>query len=269
MSDRTPLLDAARRPMPRFNAMGTVALIRMELRRFLGGWQYAILAPVLTTLLFVAIFALALGDARAPALGLPFFVFLGPGLVAMTAFSTAFEAAGWSAIDAKVMGTMDVLLSAPLRPVELVAGFVVAALLLALLNGLLVALALQAVVPVVPAAPLEAVAALALGCLLFAAIGLLAGLWASKFDHVATVQNFLVGPAVFLSGAFFPVADYPAAITDLMHGSPAFWAVDGVRRGMTGTGEAAPLSLVALAAVVALALAFCRHAVAAGWKLKR
>jgi len=269
MSDHARLLDAARRPMPRFNAMGTAALVGMELRRFLGGWQYAILAPVLTTLLFVAIFALALGDARAPALGLPFFVFLGPGLVAMTGFSTAFEAAGWSAIDAKVMGAMDVLLAAPLRPVELVAGFVVSALLLALLNGLLVALALQAVVPAVPAAPFVAFAALALGCVLFAVIGLLAGLWASKFDQVATVQNFLVSPAVFLSGAFFPVADYPAPIETIMHGNPAFWAVDGVRRGMTGMGAAAPLSLVALAILVVLALAFCRHAVAAGWKLKR
>lgn len=269
MTDRARLLDAARRPMPRFNAMGTAALVRMELRRFVKGWQYAILAPVLTTLLFVAIFALALGDARAPALGLPFFVFLAPGLVAMTAFSTAFEAAGWSAIDAKVMGTMDVLLSAPLRPVELVAGFVVAALLLALVNGLLVAAALQAIVPLVPAAPWQALAALVLGCVLFAVTGLLAGLWASKFDHVATVQNFLVSPAVFLSGAFFPVADYPSAIEALMHGNPAFWALDGVRRGMTGAGESSPLTLGALAIVVGVALVFCRHAVAAGWKLKR
>jgi len=263
-------LAAASRPMPLLNLMGVASLTRMELRRFAKGWQYAILAPVLTTLLFFAVFSLALGDARAPALGLPFFHFLAPGLIAMTAFSTAFDAAGWTAIDAKVSGTMDVLIAAPLRPGELIAGFLGAAVILALVNGLLVAVCMQPFVPLLPVAPLHVFAALVPGTVIFAVIGLLAGMWATKFDQVATVQNFLVAPAVFLSGAFFPVEDYGGLIEQAMHGNPAFWAIDGVRHGFTGTGETDPgLSLVLLAIVALAAVAFCRHAVAAGWKLRR
>lgn len=256
--------------MPTLNLLGVVTLTRMELRRFVDGWQYTILAPVLTTLLFFAVFSLALGDARAPALGLPFFHFLAPGLIAMTTFSTAFEAAGWTAIDSKVTGTMDVLVAAPLRAAELVAGFLAAAVILAMVNGLLVAICMQPFIPLLPVDPLLVLACMVLGAVLFAVIGLLAGMWATKFDHVATVQNFLVAPAVFLSGAFFPVEDYGGVIEAGMQGSPAFWAIDGVRRGFTGTGETDPaLSVSLLVLVVLAAVVFCHRAVAAGWKLKR
>ena len=260
----------AERPMPLLNLLGVVTLVRMELRRYLDGWHYAILAPVLTTLLFFAVFALALGADRAPVLGLPFFHFLAPGLIAMTAMSTAFEAAGWTAIDSKISGTMDVLVAAPLRPSELVAGFLVSALCLAMINSLLVAICMQPFVPLLPAAPLTALASLVLGSLVFAVIGLLAGMWASKFDHVATVQNFLVAPAVFLSGAFFPIGDYGRELAAAMQGNPAFWAIDGVRRGFTATGESdGAITLPLLALVAVMAVLFARHAVAAGWKLKR
>lgn len=256
--------------MPLFNGMGVATLVCMELRRYRDGWHYAVLAPVLTTLLFFAVFALALGTERAPVMGLPFFHFLAPGLIAMTAMSTAFEAAGWTAIDSKISGTMDVLVAAPLRPGELVAGFLISAVCLALINSLLVAVCMQPFVPLLPVAPLEALAGLVLGSLLFAVIGLLAGLWASKFDHVATVQNFLVAPAVFLSGAFFPIAGYGGVLTDAMQGNPAFWAIDSVRRGFTATGESeGGLTLPLLALVAAIAVIFARHAVAAGWKIKR
>jgi len=263
-------LVAAGRPMPMFNVLGVTTLVHMELRRYLHGWHYAILAPVLTTLLFFAVFALALGADRAPVMGLPFFHFLAPGLIAMTAMSTAFEAAGWTAIDAKVNGTMDVLIAAPLRPGELVTGFLVAAVCLALINSLLVAVCMQPFVPLLPVAPLTALASLILGSLVFAVIGLLAGMWASKFDHVATVQNFLVAPAVFLSGAFFPISGYGPLLAEAMQGNPAFWAIDGVRRGFTATGESdGALTLPLLAVVAIVAVLFARHAVAAGWKLKR
>lgn len=258
------------RTMPACNILGVATLVHMELRRYRDGWQYAVLAPVLTTLLFFAVFALALGADRAPVMGVPFFHFLAPGLIAMTAMSTAFEAAGWTAIDAKISGTMDVLLAAPLRPAELVAGFLIAAVCLATINGLLVAVCMQPFVPLLPAAPLEALACLLLGSLVFAVIGLLAGMWASKFDHVATVQNFLVAPAVFLSGAFFPVAEYGGLLSAAMQGNPAFWAIDGVRRGFLATGESdGALTLPLLGVFALVAALFARHAVASGWKLKR
>jgi ABC-2 type transport system permease protein len=270
MSDPAITLPAAARAMPLCNVMGMTTLVRMELRRYLDGWHYAVLAPVLTTLLFFAVFALALGADRADVMGIPFFHFLAPGLIAMTAMSTAFEAAGWTSIDSKISGTMDVLLSAPLRPGELVAGFLIAAVCLATINALLVAICMQPFVPLLPVAPLEALASLLLGSLLFAVIGLLAGLWASKFDHVATVQNFLVAPAVFLSGAFFPVAGYGGLLSEAMQGNPAFWAIDGVRRGFTTTGESEGwITLPLLALVAVVAVFFARHAVAAGWKIKR
>lgn len=257
------------RTMPAVNALGVWTLMRIVARRFVDGWQYAILAPVLTTLLFFAVFALALGDQRAPVMGLPFFHFLAPGLVAMTAMSTAFEAAGWATIDAKISGTMEVFLAAPLRPTELAAGLLAPAVGLGLVNGALVVACMQPFVPLLPHDPLSALAFLAGGSTITAGVGLFAGLWANKYDHVATVQNFVVAPLVFLSGAFFPVAAYGWGLDRIMQWNPVFWAIDGMRRGFVSVGEGpAALEAPLLALIVVALLFLARGWFAAGWRIK-
>ena len=264
------ILPDASRPMPLLNLRGFAALYAMEVRRAVDGWQYAILAPVLTTLLFFAVFSLALGGTRAPVMGVAFLEFVAPGLVAMTALSTAFEAAGWSTIDSKVTGTMDSFVAAPLRPGEIVAAFLLAAMSAGLVNGALVLVCLVPLVEAGPADPLLMLGYGVAGTTVAAALGLAAGIWAEKFDHVASVQSFAVAPLVFLSGAFFPVADYGRILDDVMHANPFFWITDGIRQGQIGVGEAeAALTLPLAGIAAAVAALACQRLVAAGWRLRR
>lgn len=261
--------DAAR-PMAPLNPLGLATLVAMELARYAKGWQYTVLEPVLTTLLFFAVFALTLGDTRAPVMGLPFLAFIAPGLVAMTALATAFGGAGWFTIDAKVTGTMDGLVAAPLRPAEFVAAYLVSAVTGGVVNGLIVMLLIEPFVPIAPQAPLLMLASAVLGCVITGGIGLITGIWAEKFDHVATVQTFVMAPLVFLSGAFFPVGDYGWHLDALLRATPIFWTIDGIRRGLTGVGEGAPaLDLALLAGTAAVTALACHRIVASGWKLKR
>ncbi|MEM7123663.1 MAG: ABC transporter permease [Pseudomonadota bacterium] len=257
-------------PLPLVNWMGVRTLFWMELRRYLKAWPYAIGAPVLTTLLFLAVFDLALGDLRRDIDGVPFLVFLAPGLVAMTVMTTAFEITGWSTIDAKIRGTIQAQLSAPLRPTEFVGAHVLAGAVGGLVNGLLVVVAMQ---------PFIAITPIDLGLLLYftvtsalfmASVGIAAGIQADKYDHVATIMNFLITPMIFLSGVFFPVSAYSPLFADLAHLSPFFWIIDGARHGYLGVGEAPLLpSMVLTGAMTIIALIGLTFMVARGYKLKQ
>jgi ABC-2 type transport system permease protein len=253
-----------------FNSLGFVTLFSMDLRRYLKAWQHLIAAPVITTLMFFAIFDLALGGARADIEGVAYLDFVAPGLIAMTTMLTAFEMTAWSTIDAKIRGTMDALVAAPLRPIEFVAAQILASVAAGLLNGLLVVIVMQPFVAIAPAAPLTMLTFAVAGAIIMACAGMAAGIHAEKFDHVATVLSFIVTPAIFLSGVFFPVGTYHGVITKIAHASPFFWAIDGFRQGFVGAGEAPVAQSAALLwAVAGLAFGGLWVLVARGYKLKR
>jgi ABC-2 type transport system permease protein len=256
--------------MPLFNVLGFVTFFSMEFRRYLKAWQHAIVAPVITTLLFFAIFDLTLGAARADVAGVPFLTFVAPGLISMTVMLTAFEMCAWSTIDARIRGTMDALVAAPLRTIEFVAAPVLACAAAGLMNGLIVSVAMQPFVPIAPEAPLAALGFAAGGAIILAAAGMAAGIYAEKFDHVASILSFVVTPAIFLSGVFFPVAAYGGVFADIAHASPFFWVVDGLRQGLLGVGDMRPgLSAALLGTAVVVAVAALWSMVARGYKLKQ
>lgn len=257
-------------PLPLVNWMGLRTLFWMEFRRYLKAWPYAIGAPVLTTLLFLAVFDLALGGVRRDVDGVPFLVFLAPGLVAMTVMTTAFEITGWSTIDAKIRGTIQAQLSAPLRPTEFVAAHVMAGAVGGLINGLLVLIAMQPFVANTPVDPMLLLYFAIASAVLMACAGIAAGIYAEKYDHVATFMNFLITPAIFLSGVFFPVSAYGPFFADLAHLSPFFWLIDGARHGYIGIGEGQIVaSMVMTGAIAIVAVAGLTVMVARGYKLKQ
>ena len=258
------------RAMPIFNGLGFVTLFSMEFQRYLKAWQYAIAAPVITTLLFFAVFDLTLGGMRADVEGIAYLEFVAPGLISMTIMMTAFEMSGWSTIDAKIRGTMDALIAAPLRPIEFVTAQVLSSAAAGLANGLLVVIIMQPFLPIVPEAPLTMLIFATAGAINMACAGMAAGIHAEKFDHVATTLSFIVTPAIFLSGAFFPVSAYNGVFTDIAHASPFFWVIDGFRQGFVGVGEA-PVGQSAVLLWMFTALVFCGLwvMVARGYKLKR
>lgn len=257
-------------PLPYFNARGFATLFAMEFRRYLKAWQYALVAPVVTTLLFFAIFDLALGGVRADVDGVAYLPFVAPGLIAMTVMMTAFEMSGWSTIDSKIRGSLDSLVAAPLRPMEFVAAPVLSNAAAGLTNGLVVLVVMQPFVPVLPEALFVVLSFAAAGAILMACAGMAAGIYAEKFDHVASIVSFGIAPVMFLSGVFFQVSAYGSPFSELARLSPFFWVIDGLRHAFVGVGEAAMWVAALISWVLALiALCGLTAMVACGYKLKR
>ena len=269
--DKTSVINAeAGQRMPLVNHIGIASLYRWEVRRYIKGWQHSIVGPVGTTLLFLAIFGLALTGLRADVEGLPFLHYVAPGLVMMTAMSTSFEMVAWAMIDSKIRGSLAALLSAPLRPIELTGVLLAAGVTAGMMTGGLAILLMQIFVPLAPVDPAMMLAYALPGCLLTASAGLIAGICATKFDHVANVAGLGVSPLIFLSGVFFPISSYGWGLDGLVRLSPAFWAIDGFRQGFVGVSEATmTTSLLPLVVFAGLLVFACHCILLTGYKVKQ
>ena len=182
------------------NVVGLLTLIKREVDRFATVYLQTIIAPMVTTLLFYAIFALAFGGIAREVGGVPFLKFLAPGLIMMTMVQNAFANASSSMIIAKIQGNIVDLLMPPLSSVELMVGFLIGAVLRGLAVGFATSLAVYVFVPFTVHAFWVVMAFGILGSLMLGALGLAAGIWAEKFDHIATVTNFIVTPLTFFIG---------------------------------------------------------------------
>jgi ABC-2 type transport system permease protein len=226
-------------------------------------------APAATALLFLAIFALALGGAVRQVAGVPFLEFLAPGLIMMSMVQNAFANTSSTVIVAKMQGTVIDLVMPPLSPTELQLGLIAGAVTRALLIGLLLPLLM------LPFVDLEIAH---LGFLVFHAVaasmalalaGLMTGIWAAKFDHVATIQNFVVMPLAFLSGTFYSVQQLPPVFYTVSQFNPFFYMIDGFRYGFLGRADGTPwVGLVVMAGLTALLWIACHRMIASGYKIK-
>lgn len=260
-------------PMPRpvgaVNWVGFQTLVGKEVRRFLKVWVQTIAAPVVTTLLFYAVFALALGGVVRTVGGVPYMEFLAPGLIMMAITQNAFANASSSMLVSKVQGNIVDVLMPPLSATELTLAYVLGGLIRGLLVGVVTWAAIALVVPLPVLHPgyilFHAVAA----ATLLALLGLIGGIWADKFDHMAAVTNFVVTPLAFLSGTFYSIESVPPTFHFLAHLNPFFYFIDGFRYGFIGLtdGTLGTGILVMLGANLALGFAAWRM-IAKGYKLK-
>ena len=251
------------------NWLGLWTLYVKEVRRFGKVATQTIIAPVVTTLLFLAIFALALGGATREVGGVRFTQFLAPGLVMMAMVQNAFANTSSSIMISKIQGNIVDMLMPPLSPGELTLAFAAGGVTRGLAVGLAVALTMALFVPVeirdAGAVVFYAVAA----SLMLSLIGVLAGIWAEKFDHMAAITNFVITPFAFLSGTFYSVERLPEIWRMAAHLNPFFYMIDGFRYGFIGHADA-PLGLGAAVLVGAdlllwvLVYAFFRR----GYRLK-
>ena len=235
--------------------LGAQTLFKKELLRF---WKVAfqtIAAPVLTAVLYLMIFGHVLDD-HVKVHGLAYGSFLLPGLVMMAVLQNAFANSSSSLIQSKVTGNLVFLLLTPLGPRAWFSAYVGAAMVRGLLVGSGVALATLWFVPWAGFQPAHLGWALVfalLGAGIMGALGLIAGLWADKFDQLAAFQNFVVMPMTFLAGVFYSVDSLPTFWKAVSHLNPFFFMVDGFRYGFFGVSDTSPwVSL----GVVALAFAF-------------
>ncbi len=260
-------------PAPRqigaVNWVGLWTLYLKEVRRFIKVATQTVLAPLVTTLLFLAIFSLALGRASATIGGVPYLQFLAPGLVMMAMVQNAFANTSSSLMISKIQGNIVDVLMPPLSAAELTIGFAAGGVSRGLMVGAAVGAAMAIVVPFqihsVPFLLFHAVAA----SLLMALIGMLAGIWADKFDHLAAVTNFVITPFAFLSGTFYSVERLPGLWKLIAHLNPFFYMIDGFRYGFIGHADGSLAIGIAVMGGANLALGLLTwRLVTVGWKLK-
>lgn len=257
------------RRYPGVNWIGVRTLYLREVRRFWKVGAQTVAAPVVTTLLYMLVFVVALQGARPPLHGTPFALFVAPGLIMMAMLNNAFANASSSLIQAKIMGTATDFLTPPLSPLELTLGFTLGAATRGLAVGLVTA------VCVLPFAPLGVANIFAVAWFALAAsfimgmTGVLAGLWSEKFDHLAAVQNFIVMPMTFLSGTFYLVENLPEPFRSISHYNPFFYLIDGFRYGFIGHAESnLTVGVIGSAALMAAMGAICWLVFRSGWRLK-
>jgi ABC-2 type transport system permease protein len=232
----TPTPPQVRRFGP-VNWVGLRTLYFKEVRRFLKVATQTVLAPLVTTLLFLAIFSLALGRAVQTVGGVSFPLFLAPGLIMMAMVQNAFANTSSTLVIAKVQGNIVDLLMPPLTPGELTLGLAAGGLTRGLVVGAVIwgafALLLPTEVHDIVFVLFHAIAA----SLMLSLLGVLGGLWSEKFDHIAAVTNFVITPFAFLSGAFYSTERLPEFWRTLAHLNPFFYMIDGFRYGFIGHAD--------------------------------
>ena len=270
-----PPLDSAPTLGPRkygaVNWLGMWTLCLRETRRFWKVGMQTLFAPVVSSLLMLFVFKLAFNAGGAQVGGVAFETFLAPGVVMMAILNNAFANTSSSLIIAKVQGNSVDFLMPPLSPGELTIGFLSGAVT----RGVLVGAVTYAAVWIMQITPftvanLFAVFYFALvASLLMGAVGLLGGIWADKFDHMAAVQNFVIMPLTRLSGTFYPIGRLPEPFVTISHFNPFFQIIDGFRYGFTGHAEGNLWLGAGMSGAITLALCvWCWALLKRGYKLK-
>lgn len=268
MTSSTYLPTGARR-FGRVNWLGLWTLYVKEVRRFWKVGTQTIAAPVVSTLLFLLIFKLALGSARPAVNGVPFADFLAPGLIMMAILTNAFANSSSSLIMAKVQGTLVDILMPPLSPWELTFGFIAGAATRGLLVALATGLAMLPFVSFPMVHPWAVIFYALMASLLLSSIGILAGIWADKFDHLSAVTNFLITPLIFLSGTFYSVKILPGFFFTASQVNPFFYLIDGFRYGMVGHADSAiTAGVTGLLVLNGVCILWCYWLFRSGYKLK-
>ncbi|MBF0327102.1 ABC transporter permease [Magnetospirillum moscoviense] len=262
-----------RPPVPRsygaVNWLGFRTLLGKEVRRFLKVHFQTITAPVVTTLLFLAVFSLALGRVAADVHGVAFSEFLAPGLIMMAMVQNAFANTSSSLIIAKVQGNIVDMLMPPLSPIEQTVAVALGGVARGLLVGLVVTAAMSLFVRIhISSLGLIAFHAV-MGSLMLSLLGMIGGIWADKFDHMAAVTNFIVTPLSFLSGTFYSIDRLPETFQLLAKLNPFFYMIDGFRAGFIGQADGSvALGIVMVTLVDAGLMLLTWRMLATGYKLK-
>jgi ABC-2 type transport system permease protein len=250
---------------------GLKTLYIKEVRRFFKVQLQTVWAPAVTTLLYLAIFTVALGRAGRTVMGVSFADFIAPGLIVMAMMQNAFANSSFSLLVGKIQGNIVDYLMPPLSTGELIAGLAGAAVTRAFLVGFAVWLAmlLWPGVSVSIHHPALVFWFGLMGALLLSFLGLSTSLWAEKFDHAAAVTNFVVTPLSLLSGTFYSVNQLAPTFRAVSHANPFFYVISGFRAGFLGISDS-PLwiGVVGLFILNIALWAICYALLKSGWKIK-
>jgi ABC-2 type transport system permease protein len=248
---------------------GPWTLLKKELLRF---WRVAfqtVAAPVITALLYLLIFSHVLESHVQVYEGVPYTAFLIPGLIMMSVLQNAFANSSSSIIQSKVMGNIVFVLLTPLTHLQFFSAFLVAAIIRGLVVGLCIYLGAMWFVDLQMAHPAYIFAFALLGSALLGTFGIIAGIWADRFDQMAAFQNFVIMPLSFLSGVFYSIHSLPPFWQKVSQLNPFFYMIDGFRYGFFGKGDVSPLISLAIVSLSFLLLAWITlKMLKSGYKLR-
>ncbi len=250
------------------NVTGAKTLFMKEVRRFLRVPGQTVLQPLISTSLYFIVFAYTLGGRQSEVDGVPYAQFIVPGLVFLGIANNAFLNASSSFFITKIQGTLVDLLVAPLGPTELLIGFISGAMV----RGILVGLLTWVVALFFTGGHLvhlgTTVLFLTLSAYVFAVLGLIAGVWAEKFEQINFFPTFLMLPLTFLGGVFYSVQHLPEPFRTISLFNPVVHMVEGLRGGMLGLPESSPLGLGLLLGLAVVSTAVAWQMLRVGYKLK-
>jgi ABC-2 type transport system permease protein len=268
MDARTEAPAIVSRQYGAVNWLGLQTLLAREVKRFIKVGMQTVFAPLVQTLLFMMVFALVRGG-NWPDTTRPYADGLAAGLVMMSIISNAFQNSSSSITIAKVQGNAVDFLMPPISAFELTVAFILGAAARGFLVGLVSLIAVAWIANVAPANPLIAIYYAFVGSVIFGAIGLIGGIWAEKFDHLAAVTNFVVVPLTFLSGTFYSTDGLPDALRAFAHFNPVFFLMDGFRYGFIETHDAPLLQGAIVCGVLAVVMSVASWAVLkSGYRLR-
>lgn len=258
------------------NWIGLKSLYMKEVQRFFKVQTQTIWAPAITTLLFLIIFSVALGRGDREVLGVNFATFVAPGLIIMGMMQNAFANAGFSFLSGKIQGTIIDFLMPPLSEGELMLAMVAAAVTRAIFVGLAVAAAMLfwPDVKLTVSHPWAIAWFGLMGAIFLSLLGLLASIWAEKFDHNAAITNFIIAPLSLLSGTFYVIDNLAPAFQAVSRANPFFYIISGFRFGFLGQSDIGSTNAAVLQSAIGigamnLVLALVTYLVLrSGWKLK-
>ncbi len=219
------------------NWIGFQTLWIKECQRFLIVWMQTLLSPLISSLLFLSVLTLALGNDRSDVLGYPFINFLAPGLIAMSLITQSFSHSVSSLMIAKVQLNIVDILYAPLSALEVSFAIILAAVTRSLIIAIISVFVFSLIIEIHIFNIFYIFIFGFLSSFILGSIGFISGLWAEKFDHTATVTNFIVAPLSFLSGSFFLVDRLPLFFQKLSTFNPFFYMIDGFRYGFLGVAD--------------------------------
>ena len=249
---------------------GFPTLLYKELLRFWKVSFQTVAAPVLTALLYLVVFAYALGDRVRVFEQMSYAQFLVPGLVMMSVLQNSFANSSSSLIQSKITGNLVFMMLPPISYAEFFGAYVLASMVRGLVVGAGVLAVTVWFVDLHLAAPLWVLGFALLGAAILGALGLIAGIWADKFDQIAAFQNFVILPLTFLSGVFYSIHSLPPLWQAASHFNPFFYMIDGFRYGFFGVSDFPPFASLAVVAVsFALLSTACLLMLRSGYKLRQ
>ena len=219
------------------NWVGAWTLYKKEVLRFLIVWIQTIFSPLISSLLFLLVLSLAIGADRGDILGVPFITFLAPGLISMQVIQQSFSHSSSSFMIGKIQGNIVDLLYAPLSATEVTISVTLAAVTRSVMIAAVSIIVFKMIIDIQITNYFLLVVFTLLSSFILGNIGIIAGLWAEKFDHMATVTNFVIVPLSFLSGTFYTIDRLPEFLQMISKANPFFYMIDGFRYSFIGKAD--------------------------------